>query len=83
MRPAVRAGECAEPICALYKFEGRAFSNLYEAALNICDQRTAQPIDGNLAFAEESLDMLDTILVAAGVGFFAVAVLYVLACDHM
>jgi hypothetical protein len=28
-------------------------------------------------------DMLDTILVAAGVGFFAVAVLYVLACDRL
>jgi len=28
-------------------------------------------------------DMLDTILVAAGVGFFVVAVLYVLACDRM
>jgi hypothetical protein len=27
--------------------------------------------------------MLDTILLAAGVGFFAVAVLYVLACDKM
>jgi hypothetical protein len=28
-------------------------------------------------------DMLDTVLVALGVGFFAVAVLYVLACDKM
>jgi hypothetical protein len=27
--------------------------------------------------------MLDTMLVAAGVGFFVVAVLYVLACDKM
>jgi hypothetical protein len=28
-------------------------------------------------------DMLDTILVAAGVGFFAVSILYALACDRM
>jgi hypothetical protein len=28
-------------------------------------------------------DMLDSILVAAGIGFFVVAVLYVLACDRM
>jgi hypothetical protein len=27
--------------------------------------------------------MLDTLLVAAGVGFFAVAILYVLACDRL
>jgi hypothetical protein len=27
--------------------------------------------------------MLDTLLLAAGVGFFAVAVLYSLACDKM
>jgi len=27
--------------------------------------------------------MLDSILVAAGIGFFVVAVLYVLACDRM
>jgi hypothetical protein len=27
--------------------------------------------------------MLDTILVAAGVGFFVIAVLYALACDRM
>jgi len=27
--------------------------------------------------------MLDTILVAAGVGFFVIAVLYSLACDRM
>jgi hypothetical protein len=27
--------------------------------------------------------MLDVILVAAGIGFFAIAVLYVLACDRM
>jgi len=27
--------------------------------------------------------MLDVILVAAGIGFFAVALLYVLACDRM
>jgi hypothetical protein len=27
--------------------------------------------------------MLDVILVAAGIGFFALAVLYVLACDRM
>jgi hypothetical protein len=30
-----------------------------------------------------ALAMLDTILVAAGVGFFAVAILYVLACDRL
>jgi hypothetical protein len=29
------------------------------------------------------VDMLDIILVAAGVGFFAVAVLYVVACDRL
>jgi len=29
------------------------------------------------------MDMLDTLLVAAGCGFFAVALLYVLACDRM
>jgi hypothetical protein len=28
-------------------------------------------------------DMLDTILVAAGAGFFVIAVLYTLACDRM
>jgi hypothetical protein len=27
--------------------------------------------------------MLDTILLAAGVGFFVIAVLYTLACDRM
>jgi len=27
--------------------------------------------------------MLDTILIAAGVGFFVIAVLYTLACDRM
>jgi len=27
--------------------------------------------------------MLDTILLAAGLGFFVVSVLYVLACDRM
>jgi len=27
--------------------------------------------------------MLDTVLVAAGLGFFVVAVLYVIACDRM
>jgi len=29
------------------------------------------------------MDMLDTLLVTAGVGFFAVALLYVLACDRL
>ena len=33
--------------------------------------------------AVEYRDMFDTILVAGGVAFFAVAVLYVLACDRM
>jgi hypothetical protein len=28
-------------------------------------------------------DMLDSILIAAGVGFFVLAVLYVYACDRM
>jgi hypothetical protein len=36
-----------------------------------------------LIFAEGYRDMLDTILIAAGVGFFVAAVLYVLACDRM
>jgi len=27
--------------------------------------------------------MLDTILLAAGIGFFAAAILYTLACDRM
>jgi hypothetical protein len=36
-----------------------------------------------LDFAERERHMLDTILVAAGIGFFAIAILYVLACDHM
>jgi len=27
--------------------------------------------------------MLDTIMLAAGLGFFVVAILYVLACDRM
>jgi hypothetical protein len=34
-------------------------------------------------FRDKEFPMLDTILVAAGVGFFAVAILYVLACDKM
>lgn len=40
-------------------------------------------IPSKLVFAEGYLDMLDAILVAAGIGFFAIAVLYVLACDTM
>lgn len=40
-------------------------------------------IPSQLVFAEGYLDMLDTILLAAGTGFFVVAVLYVLACDRL
>ncbi|MGH6680637.1 MAG: hypothetical protein ACREDL_17315 [Bradyrhizobium sp.] len=29
------------------------------------------------------INMLDAILVAVGIGFFAVATLYVTACDHL
>jgi hypothetical protein len=31
----------------------------------------------------EETEMLDAILVVAGIGFFAAAVLYAVACEHM
>jgi hypothetical protein len=31
----------------------------------------------------EEIEMLDAILIVAGVGFFAAAVLYAVACEHM
>ncbi|HUZ74434.1 MAG TPA: hypothetical protein VMU87_15730 [Stellaceae bacterium] len=59
--------------------ECEPLSFLYAAASILCARRSARRV----AWTEEALVMLDTILIAAGVGFFVVAVLYVLACDKM
>lgn len=40
-------------------------------------------IAGRVVCDRRTLPMLDAILIAAGIGFFVIAVLYVVACDKM
>jgi hypothetical protein len=70
------------PFCALYFYTGF----LFRAGADDIEfiSRTAQTNahQAPRAGAEDRF-MLDTLMIAAGCGFFLIAVLYVLACDRM
>ena len=64
-----------------YQFIMQLVQNDYEGVINAGDRQI--PFTGTTQGTTVSLDMLDTMLLAGGIGFFVVAVLYVLACDRM
>jgi hypothetical protein len=62
-------------IRALYNRRSRSISNLYAHSDNSCRRAGSRPLRRNA--------VLDTFLIAGGVGFFALAVFYLVACDRM
>jgi hypothetical protein len=58
----------------------RGFPNLTWTNALVCKQTLA--VDG-AAGAGRSTEMLDVVMLAIGLGFFALSVGYAIACDHL
>ena len=58
-----------------------SLSNFYgQPLIYVSDRRTVDDYDDG--FAKET-EMLDAVMLVAGVAFFAIAIAYVAACDRM
>jgi len=75
------ASGCAKSLCGLYLDAPASLSNFYRRPLIYVGDRRTDDDDGN-GFGKET-EMLDAVMLVAGVAFFAIAIAYVAACDRM